>query len=206
MPLDLDRFIQTRPCRYHLTATRNAERILSSHTLRPAADAFIEGGQPEMIRSRRRGSCTVPLLGDTVHIRDQAPLHPGNVALAPGWSFEDLVEHLNRHVFFWPGTDLGPIPYGVRHFHKYAGKGKVVLILNTAEVFAANESLPPRFCRYNSGSPRCSGGKPSPRGPGTFALAHDYIGTPGSVVEVTFPGPVTLAGCRASQRDPREFK
>jgi len=67
--------------------------------------AFLErAGRLDLLRARRRSGERVTVDGIQVHLRDQAPLHAGNVDLPANWSFEDLVELLNRQVFFWPGT------------------------------------------------------------------------------------------------------
>jgi len=202
MPLDLARFIRTRPVLYHLTASSNLQQIRTTMNLQPTSRLLEKAGRMDLARARRRESQVVSFNGTSIHIRDQAPLHAGNVALAPGWSFEDLVVHLNEHVFFWPGTKVGPISYGRRHFQRYLGDDNVVLKLPTAQLFRTNTDLGPRFCKYNSGSPRCNGGHPSPRGPSTFVHAAEFGGTPSAVVEVTFRGSVTLAGCDLAVVDP----
>lgn len=130
--------------------------------------------------------------GEVIRIRDQTPLHKGNLSLPPSWSYEDLVELLNDRVFFWPGDADGPIDYGERHFAKYAGEFPVVLRVPTADVLAANPGAPPEFSRYNSGSPRWSGGRPSPRGPDTFLGVGEFGMPPSRVVEVAFASRVRL--------------
>ncbi len=205
MALDLEKFAQTRSHLYHLTARSNLSQILAAGCLRPAADLLTSAGEAGLLRTRRRQSQIVTVNGRSVHIRDQAPLHAGNLALPNGCLFEDFLMHLNEHVFFWPGTQHGPIGYGRRHFERYANEDNVVLVLDTAAVFAANPAIGPRFCRFNSGSPRCSGGKPSPRSLGTFATAREYPGTPSSVVEVVYRAPVALPGGRVQTMAPNDF-
>lgn len=192
MPLDLARFMKVRPWLYHLTARSNLKLIVASRQLRPAAELLEEAGESHAKRQRRRESRMVVCGGEHVHVRDQAPLHEGNLKLSGNWSFGDFVDHLNQHVFLWPGTDAGPIDYGQRHFERYAQEDNVVLVFKTVDLFASQPNLKPRFSRYNSGSPRWSNGRPSPRGPDTFLTAHEFDGTPSSVVEVTFRGPLTL--------------
>jgi hypothetical protein len=102
------------------------------------------------------------------------------------------VESLNRRVFFWPGTASGPISYGIRHFERYQGERPIVLRLLMQSLLASNPASQPLYCRYNSGSPRCSYGTKSSRGANTFVPAGDFAGTPSTVVEVTFQEPITL--------------
>ena len=195
MPLDTQRFVRLRPMLYHLTAASNAEQIRASQTLLPASVLYRQAGMGSSVRNRRRSAEWIECDGCRVHIRDQAPLHRGSVWLSDGWDFEDLVEHLNDNVFFWPGTANRPIAHGHRHFKRYSADDVVVLAIDTQALFASNSTLPPRFCRYNSGSPRCSGGRGSPRGPRTFLAAEEFHQRPSDVVEVTFRGAVRLDDC-----------
>jgi hypothetical protein len=114
------------------------------------------------------------------------------MALAGGWNFEDLVEALNERVFFWPGTEHGPIDYGLRHFARYESECPLTIRVRTDDLFEANPRSIPEFCDRNSGSPRYSGGRASPRGPDTFVMASRFTGAPSRVVELTFTGSVRL--------------
>src|SRR5262249_9745681 len=125
-------------------------------------------------------------------LRDQGPLHQGNMRLPKGYTLEDFIESLNRRIFFWPGTAMGPISYGVRHFERYEGEKPVILRIHLDTLLKRNPDAIPRYCRYNSGSPRCSNGKKSPRGPDTFVLAAEFNETPSKVVEVTFESELAL--------------
>lgn len=188
LPLDLQRFCELRPRLYHLTARENAASIQNERAIRCAAYQLEAARVGGLIRNRRREGLWVDVEGRPVHLRDQRPLHAGNVLLAARWTFGDLVEQLNRHVFFWPGDRDAPIGYGVRHFQRYAAEDARVLVLDTRQVFEANRDPGPRFCRFNSGSPRCSKGVGSPRGPDTFLDAESWRYRPSDVVEVVFPG------------------
>jgi len=185
MSLDLTVFTRLRPYVYHLTARSNLSSIARDRHIESAEWILKRSGDVSLLRSRRRTHVTVRVGASGIQLRDQAPLHRGNLALSPSWSFEDLVEDLNRRVFFWPGTAAGPTPYGLRHFQRYAGEDPVIVRVATADLFDLNASSSIEFCRYNSGSPRCSGGKRSPRGPNTFVEAMSFEGTTSDVVEVT---------------------
>lgn len=141
---------------------------------------------------RRPGYERVTIGNTLILLRDQAPLHRGNLKLPNGFSFEEFVESLNRRVFFWPGTTKGPISYGLRHYERYRQESPVLLRINYQSLVQVNPSAVPLFCRYNSGSPRCSNGRKSPRGPDTFVPTTDFKGTPSQVVEVTFSSEIEL--------------
>lgn len=192
MSFTLQMLASSRPFLYHLTDARNVPRIRATRRLECATRILRSAGDDATIRERRRASCVVEVDGLQVHIRDQAPLHLGNMRLEPGWTFDDFVEHLNARVFFWPGGDTGPISYGVRHFERYADDGPAILRVPTLALFTENTRHLPLFCRWNSGSPRCSYGQKSPRTAQTFVGNDDAEYRPSQVVEVTFEDLVSL--------------
>jgi len=146
----------------------------------------------DLLRVRRRLHERVAFENDVIWLRDQAPLHKGSLDLPVGFSFEDLVESLNKRVFFWPGAATGPNNYGVRHFERYKEENPAVIRIEFRSLLRANSSAVPLYCRYNSGAPRCSYGRKSPRDPNTFMSAAGFKGTPAQVVEVTFCGEIEL--------------
>ena len=148
--------------------------------------------RPDLIRTRRRKHERITIEKTIIVVRDQAPLHEGNMKLPPGFSYEDLIESINNRIFFWPGSERGPISYGVRHFERYRAERPVILRLNFKSLLEANPGVEPRLCSYNSGSPRCSNGRKSPRGPNTFIRVSTFEGTPSGVVEITFESPLTI--------------
>lgn len=113
-------------------------------------------------------------------------MHAGNIEFEGGWVLEDLVEDLNRRVFFWSGWERGPIRHGANHFERYRAERPAILRVRFGSLREHNPGSTPLFCKFNSGAPRRYQGRPSPRGPRTFLPAHDCPYTPGSVVEVTF--------------------
>jgi uncharacterized protein DUF7002 len=145
-----------------------------------------------MLRNRRDQAVTIKVETEHVILRDQAPLNKGNIRFENGWSFAKFVEHLNRHVFFWSGWKTGPISYGVRQFQRYCSEQPVILRCSFRLIRGENPGANPFFCKYNSGSPRCSNGQRSARGATTFSTAQNADFTPGNVVEVVFHGSVIL--------------
>src|SRR4051812_19487213 len=116
MSFELEAFARLRPYLYHLTSQTNIERIRRTWVLESAARIFEAAGRPDLKRSRRRAHVTLGDGEDSIIVRDQAPLHRGNMSLDENWEFEDFDEHLNERVFFWPGDSCGPISYGLRHY------------------------------------------------------------------------------------------
>lgn len=187
MAFTISAFCQTRPYLFHLTSIRNLELIRSRSTLVSAAALMREAGNEQWLRSLRRGSKQLTLPNDlTVLLRDQDPLHPGNVELRDGWTWPIYLNELNSRVFFWPGTESGPVTAGRNHFQRYEAEDPAVLRVSTAELFRENPNSSPEFTKYNTGAPRCHDGLPSPRGPETFQGSHLASFTPSGVVEVTF--------------------
>lgn len=190
MPFTLERFISTRPYLYHLTSASNSDRILRSRKLVSAAILLQASGEEEWLRKKRKNSKVVEVDGQEISIRDQQPLYEGKSLLKGGWTFKDLIESLNSRVFFWPGLEEKPVDSGQRHFERYVEEEPVILRVRTAEMLQLNAQ--PLFCKYNSGSPRTTKGKGSPRGPATFVTCSDAPYTASNVVEVTFKDEANL--------------
>ena len=192
MPLDLAAFARTRPYAYHLTSKTNLDSIRVSGRIDSATVLILKDGRKELLRRRRSNHKIVHVEGHDILLRDQAPLHEGNLRRSGEWSFADVVEALNNRVFFWPGTGDGPNNYGRRHFNRYLSERPVLIRVKTSELLDANGGSAAQFCRYNSGSPRYSGGRPSPRGPDTFLAAQNFDWSPSKVVELVFRDVATL--------------
>lgn len=186
MSFDFNRLLKARPYLYHLTAEQNLNSILLHGELR-CANSLLHAGRLEHLTSQRRlDHLSVQLPAGPVSIRDQRPLVPGAIAFEDGWSLERFVAHVNEHVFFWPGTSDGPVKAGRNHFERYRDERPVIIRLPTAAL--SLQAL--LYCRYNSGAPRCSGGKYSPRGSATYLPAEKFSGGLSEVVEV-----VALRAC-----------
>ena len=185
MAFTIEKFTSLRPYLYHLTYGANLNRIRRESALVSAATLLRAANDPHRNRERRKGAMRVRVDGDTVVIRDQDPLHKGAIDFMDGFTFEELVQFLNGFVFFWPGTDKGPSEYGKRHFERYAKDDSFVIRVPTAAMLQANQGAA-LFSKYNSGAPRCSNGKHTPRGKDTFIAADraDFIAS--EVVEVVF--------------------
>ena len=192
MPFTLDAFSHTRPFLYHLAFRDNLERIRSKRRLESSASLLTAAKRRGDVRIQRPEKLAIAVEGSRVLLRDQAPLHEANIEFTEGWTFQRLLEDLNSRVFFWPGSKHRPNDYGVRHFEAYAAENPVMIRVAFESLRKGNLERTPLFTKYNSGSPRYSQGRPSPRGPDTFQFASQCIYPPSKVVEVTFPESVLL--------------
>jgi len=192
VPFSNNQFARTRPYLFHLTDRDNIPAISQLRVLHSAASLMQQAGDDSYLREKRCQSMQIEIGSRQINIRDQQRLHAGNITFQGGYSFGDVIQSLNERVFFWPGKTDGPIDYGERHFERYVDDQPVILRVSTAAIFSANSSVSPLFCRYNSGSPRCSKGLGSPRGPDTFVVSDDADFTPSAAVEVTFETQVSL--------------
>jgi len=190
--IELAQLVRLRPYLYHLTARTNGELLRVTRCLMSASEVLREAGIHEHHRTRREGPLRVPWRERVIEIRDQEPLVAGNIMLEDGCNFADIVEVLNQRVYFWPGGERGPIEHGLRHFARYREGNPVVLRVPFAALLAANPEGAPALCAFNSGAPRCSGGRKSPRGRRTFLCAAAFPRPPSQVVEVTFRDRVAL--------------
>jgi len=189
MAFALAQFLRYRPHLYHLTAVENLKSIVSTQKLRCANALLEEAGLLRQAVLRREEHLRVRTNEGTMLIRDQKPLVSGAIEFEEGWNLMRFVEYVNQHVFFWPGTAVGPINPGLNHFERYRTECPVILRIATED--ADPNSL--RFSRYNSGAPRCSGGKYSPRGSRTCLAANEFPGTASEVIEVVATGEFALA-------------
>lgn len=188
MPFTLAQLVRCRPFVYHLTAASNLSGIAESQRLRCANDLLAEAGLAHRSSAKRLKHLPVLANGRTTWLRDQIPLIERAIAFENGWNLDRFVQHVNQHVFFWPGRLSGPISPGMNHFECYRAEAPVILRMPTAALWDAGLS----FSRYNSGAPRCSGGKYSPRGGSTFLPANAFSGTASEVVEVVAKSACTL--------------
>lgn len=202
VPFELKAFVTRWPYAYHLTSDSNIASICGGGRLESASTLLIRAGCQELLRQKRTRHTQIRVNGMDLSLRDQVPLHEGNVALKDGWQFSDLIEALNRLVFFWPGSAVGPNAYGCRHFKHYKHEGVVIIRVPMLDLFALNVEVAPLFCAFNSGSPRCSAGKPSPRGTETFLPAGRFSRPLSKVVELTFPDNVRLPKSAESALSP----
>ena len=190
MPFSLDRFVALRPYLFHLTYNENLPGILEHRRL-ISARQLTDPLDFHVLAKKRAQQARVRTNRGRVTLRDQAPLAFGNVDLSPNFFREDLLNLLNGNVYFWPGANsITPVTMGRNHFRKYRNTASSVMIFRTEDLLRMNG--PARFCRYNSGAPRCSGGRKSPRGPETFQTAEFYTGTAATVKEVTWVDSVQL--------------
>ena len=109
-----------------------------------------------------------------------------------GFALPQFIELLNARVYFWPGNSERLREYGMNHYKRYAHENPVLLRVSTQQLIEAPDNPSVEFCKYNSGSPRCSHGQRIPRGRATFASETTAGFSAGEVVEVTFAGRVHL--------------
>lgn len=147
---------------------------------------MVRSKKTEFMRIPRRGHKEVRFEERVIILRDQDYLHNGHTKLTGGFSFADHVANVNRRIFFWPGTDDGPIVNGVNHFKRYKKEHPAIIRVALRSLLQANPLATPYFCKFNSGSPRTVNGRKSPRGPDTFLPSDAFDASPSKAVEVTF--------------------
>lgn len=184
--------MELRPSLYHLTDLRNLPRVRRLGRLSPSAHILLACGRPDLITTRRAADLLLAIDGDTIVLRNQAPLHEANIELDGRWGFADLIGYLNSHVYFWPGDSTGPTGLGRSFLDRYSGSSVGMLRIPTIDLIEENEGQPALFSRHNSGAPRHSRGKPSPRGHSTFVGASRFLHAPSKAQEVAFRGEVAL--------------
>lgn len=193
MSFALAEYARCRPFLYHLTAWENIDYIRFSGRLASTAVLLAAADQEYCLREKRDKIKSVVIESRQVLIRDQKPLHEAHIEFSPGWTFARFIEHLNRRVFFWSGGERGPVgDYGKNHFESHQTENPVIIRVPFNSLCRQNLGREPLFCKYNSGAPRTTYKRKSPRGEGTFLPADQCEYTWGKVVEVTFLDAVAL--------------
>jgi uncharacterized protein DUF7002 len=192
MAFTLDQYAELRPFLYHVTARENLARLRRFGRLETASAILRGAGREDLLRARRPSSVTIGVGGDSIVLKDQHPLVAANVTLVSGWDFDDFVEYLNDHVYFWPGDAIRMFGPAGRLLAHYAPESPLVLRVPFAPLVAANSDLTPLFSPYNSGAPRMQSGKGVKRDPDLFRPAEQFRRRPHEVVEVAFRGSVAL--------------
>lgn len=188
MAVDVEKLVEATPYLFHLTYCPSLHRIRRTMSLESAARLLELGNKLEWLRRRREDMLPFKVEDDHVVLTDQRPLTSGNVDFQGGWTIDDLVESVNRRVFFWRGNENGLLARDRGHYATYKERGKELAFLRIplTDAVATKGNGVPEYCRFNSGGPRCSGGKKSPRGPHTFVDADDAEFTFGKIREVVF--------------------
>ena len=187
MPFTLEKFCTLRSCAYHVCGAVNFTSIRSSRFLLSASTLLSGTAYEHLLRARRSSSLVVPVNGRSVEIRDHRPLVPRSLSLPDGYTVEDFVGELNARVFFWVGTESGPVRSGKNHIARYASEGAVyILRVPLANLLRANptEALQVTFC--NSGSARHNQGLPAFRSPATFQAPAEASRSAAEVIELTY--------------------
>src|SRR5262249_29340700 len=152
------------------------------------------GGLLQRPRRRRGTMGDFSVDCDTIRLTDQRPIIEDNIAFEDGWTLSDLIEALNRRVFFWRGKAEGLLRSNRGQSQRYAAEGRELVFLRMSfeETARANADRGPELCTYNSGAARKNDGRPSPRGPSTFVRPEVAPFGIGSVREVIFHNFVEL--------------
>lgn len=143
----------------HYTDCQNYRKIQDTRVLRCALRLMNEDESVHHARTKR--SKSLPLTAAV--LRDQQPLTE-RIVLCDGATFDDFVEYLNGHVFFWPSNYTGE-QCREKFQQRYARSGHIDIQLRCrlSDLRAANPDAKILFSSYNSGatprdpekSPRC---------------------------------------------------
>lgn len=197
--MTLDELLALSPFVYHATRHENIHCVASERCLlSPAAvqqrRGMVASTSPR--RSRSKGAppaqFKVPLGKYTVHLCDHDLLHEGNIAFEEGWDMPRFIGRLNGLVFFWPGSDSGPIAQGHSHWGRYSKSGETFAVLRSRlrDLVAMNSA--PLVSACNSGAPRHNPiSRRQPRGGNTFMTLGAFPST-SNVVEVVFDNQAVL--------------
>lgn len=188
MGIELAKLTALSPYLYHVTYQSSVSRIRRLRRLE-SADALLKaGGQLEWLRKRRGSMIRFVVDGESIVLTDQLPINEKKIAFQEGWTLPDLIEAINRRVFFWRGSDAGLLRSNQGHFGKYENAGNQMVFIRVLfqETNRLNAERGPELCKHNSGAARQYDGEPIPRGPKTFVRPPEADFQRGEVQEVVF--------------------
>lgn len=172
-PADLAR---QAPRLFHVT-TPGAEHSIRQRGLLCTASLLTSSALPAaqraaLLRRRRAAEAALPLQdGGAARLNDQLPLGLKSLqaCLDDGWQVEDWIEHLNRHVFFWPSEERLAALLGAR---MNRGREREVLVFDTLSLVSAHAERT-HLSPINSGATLRRAAR---RGPATFTPvgAHSF--------------------------------
>ena len=193
MSFSLKTFVKVRPFLYHVTAAKNLDGLRALRKLISVTELSEEYAN---LAQPRGLSESAYYRGAHIGLGDQRPLcrNRNQMCLDGGWEFEKFLQELNRRVFFFPGTP-DRLPRNCEDFIRRKEANKLQLaILRIPTMLLINENRDklPEFCKHNSGAPRMTNGRRSPRGPNTFVNEKTASFTSSQVKEVSLIGSVFL--------------
>lgn len=154
------------------------------------------GGKSDLLRRQRKTMEEFTVDGEMIRLTDQKPIIEANIAFQDNWTLADLIEAINRRVFFWRGSAAGLLSNDQGHFGKYCtGHSLVFLRMGLQETIQLNIDRGPEVCKYNSGAARMYNGQPIPRGLTTFVSFENASFGIGNVREVVFREFVDIPSC-----------
>lgn len=194
MAFNLSDLTDLSPFLYHVTYKKSLERIKRLQSLESAAKLMIAGGKTEWLRKRRDSLISFYIGSDRIILTDQKPINENNIEFQGGWCLPDLIEAINRRVFFWRGPESGLLYSNKGHFGKYQNEGHELVFIRASfvEVNELNAVNGPEVCKYNSGAARQNQGNRIPRGPDTFIKSEQSSFMRRDVQEVVFQDHVKL--------------
>jgi hypothetical protein len=192
MAFQLGDFVQLRPFVYHVTSKENLPGLRQTGIIRTTLNLVTAAERLDLARQRRKEYVIIDTPDGSIVLKDQKPLIENATELFEGWSFDDLIFYLNSFVYFWPGTDRGPINSGQRLLDHYEADAPAVLRISTPDLFNANRASVPVFSAFNSGATRYNKGKRAFRGPDLFTSADIFPRRASEVIELGYKVDVTL--------------
>jgi hypothetical protein len=190
--MSLDAIITRWTHCYHVTAVVNLESLRLSATLLPAATLFQLSDRRDLLNCRRTRDVGLRLQDQEVLVRNQIPLDPDSIDLDLTETLGGYVAFLNAHVFFWPGTALGPTQDGMRMFRRTSGLNSAMIRVASRSLLEANDGARVRLSTCNTGASWIVNEVKSQRGPSVFQLVERFAEPPSKIEEISFLGSVHL--------------
>ena len=177
---------------YHFIPNEHLEFVKKTRKLFSAAEMLDACKKKKPKRQKREHCITLPsgktkdgtVLPKGIILRDQGKLEEANLAFCPEFRMGDLVEELNKHVFFWP---CFPEKFAKKYQHN------ALIRCCLEDVKKHNHDKQPLYCPFNSGAPKRDGdGNKVLRSRCMYQPLNVQCVPAKDIVEVVFQGCVKL--------------
>ena len=178
---------------YHFIPNEHLEFVKKHRVLFSSAQMLDACGWGKCKEEKRKCCITLPsgitmpdgtTLPDNIKLRDQGKLDEEEIVFFHDFGMTDLVELLNKHVFFWHR-------FPKKFAKKYSGDALIRCAL--ADVENSNRDNPAFYCPFNSGAPKsdCDDNK-ALRSPYMYQPLDIQCVSAEAIEEVVFRGNVKL--------------
>lgn len=182
--IDAADLVRRWPWAYHITFAVNLASIAEQRHLYSASRLMQDAGYAAD-PNRRLGDQCLALHGHQVTLRNQSALDPMALALPDGECLDEYISFLNRRVYFWTGTNRGPVADGLRMLDTHRARA-VLIRVPTKFLVEQNARVPISLSNCNTGASWLNCGSKTSRTRKHVQCLQQFRGDLDEVVELSY--------------------